>query len=122
MLAGRLTEDHGVTVALLEAGGPDDKSEIHIPAANSLKAKRQVVKSIVGQVRSHFDVAVAEVGDQDLWQLAEVGVACVTSDVRHGHEVMSKVASFPTSPPEARRSWTRPASKSSSAVGSWFGP
>src|SRR5438309_10881559 len=33
VLAGRLTEDHGVTVALLEAGGPDDKSEIHIPAA-----------------------------------------------------------------------------------------
>jgi choline dehydrogenase len=32
VLAGRLTEDHGVTVALLEAGGPDDKSEIHIPA------------------------------------------------------------------------------------------
>ena len=68
--------------------------KLHLPLSHSLKAKRQVLRSIVGQVRNRFDVAVAEVGDQDLWQLAEVGVACVTSDVRHGHEVMSKVASF----------------------------
>lgn len=68
--------------------------KLHLPMSHSLKAKRQVVRSIVGQVRSRFDVAVAEVGDQDLWQLAELGVACVTSDVRHGHEVMSKVANF----------------------------
>ena len=68
--------------------------KFHLPLSRSLKAKRQVVKSIVGQVRSHFDVAVAEVGDQDLWQLSEIGVACVTSDLRHGHEVMSRVASF----------------------------
>ena len=41
-----------------------------------------------------LDVAVAEVGDQDLWQLSEIGVACVTSDARHGQEVISKVASY----------------------------
>src|SRR5690348_7490807 len=70
------------------------KLKFHLPLSRSLKAKRQIVRSIVGQVRSHFDVAVAEVGDQDLWQLTEIGVAYVTSDVRHGHEVISKVASF----------------------------
>lgn len=59
-----------------------------------MKDKRQVVRSIIGQVRSHFDVAVAEVGDQDLWQLSQIGVAYVTSDVRHGQEVISKVAQF----------------------------
>jgi len=68
--------------------------KLHLPLSRSLKAKRQVVKSIIGQIRSHFDVAVAEVGDQDLWQLSEIGVACVTSDTSHGHEVMSRVASF----------------------------
>ena len=67
--------------------------KFHLPLSRSLKAKRQIVRSIVGQVRSHFDVAVAEVGDQDLWQLSEIGVACVTSDARHGQEVISKVAS-----------------------------
>ncbi|HLG70550.1 MAG TPA: DUF503 domain-containing protein [Chloroflexota bacterium] len=70
------------------------KLKLHLPMSNSLKAKRQVVRSIVGQVRSRFDVAVAEVGAQDLWQITEIGVACVTSDVSHGHEVISKVASF----------------------------
>ena len=70
------------------------KLRFHLPLSRSLKAKRQVVRSIVGQVRSHFDVAVAEVGQQDLWQLTEIGVAYVTSDVSHGHEVVSKVASF----------------------------
>ncbi|MDE3074071.1 MAG: DUF503 domain-containing protein [Chloroflexota bacterium] len=68
--------------------------KLHLPFSHSLKAKRQVMRSIVGQVRSHFDVAVAEVGDQDLWQLSEIGVACVTSDGRHGQEVISKVAQF----------------------------
>ncbi|HEX6510770.1 MAG TPA: DUF503 domain-containing protein [Chloroflexota bacterium] len=70
------------------------KLKLHLPLSRSLKAKRQVVRSIVGQVRSHFDVAVAEVGDHDLWQLSEIGVVCVTSDARHGQEVISKVASF----------------------------
>lgn len=70
------------------------KLKFHLPMSRSLKAKRQVVKSLVGQIRSHFDVAVAEVGDQDLWQLTEIGIVYVTSDVRHGHEVVSKVASF----------------------------
>jgi len=68
--------------------------KLHLPLSRSLKAKRQIIRSIVGQVRSHFDVAVAEVGDQDLWQLSEIGVAYVTSDVRHGQEVISKVAGF----------------------------
>jgi len=70
------------------------KIKLHLPLSRSLKAKRQIIRSIVGQVRSHFDVAVAEVGDQDLWQVSEIGVAYVTSDVRHGQEVISKVASF----------------------------
>ena len=68
--------------------------KLHLPLSRSLKAKRQIVKSVVGQIRSHFDVAVAEVGDQDLWQLSEIGVAYVTSDARHGQEVISKVAAF----------------------------
>ncbi len=70
------------------------KLKFHLPLSRSLKAKRQVVRSIVGQIRSHFDVAVAEVGELDLWQLSEIGVAYVTSDARHGQEVISKVAAF----------------------------
>ncbi len=70
------------------------KIKLHLPLSRSLKAKRQIVKSVIGQVRSHFEVAVAEVGALDLWQLSEIGVVCLTTDVRHGQEVISKVASF----------------------------
>jgi uncharacterized protein len=68
--------------------------KLRLAMSRSLKAKRQIVKSVIGQVRSRFDVTIAEVGDHDLWQLAEIGAACVTSDVSHGHQVMSHVASF----------------------------
>jgi uncharacterized protein YlxP (DUF503 family) len=53
------------------------KLEIHIPASNSLKAKRSVMNHVKERLRSRFNVAVAEVGGQDLWQRATLGVAVV---------------------------------------------
>ena len=42
-----------------------------------MKGKRRVVKSLMERVRHKFDAAVAEVGDNDLWQKARIGVALV---------------------------------------------
>lgn len=53
--------------------------ELHIPAAGSLKAKRQVVRSVVGRIRSRCGASVAETGYQDTWQRAAVEVAIVGS-------------------------------------------
>lgn len=53
--------------------------ELHIPAAGSLKAKRQVVRSVVGRIRSRCGASVAETGHQDTWQRAAVEVAIVGS-------------------------------------------
>ena len=63
-----------------------------MPENLSLKGKRRVLKSITTRVRSKFNVAVAEVDDQDLWQLATLGICCVSNDKRHANEVLSKVA------------------------------
>lgn len=49
--------------------------ELHIPAANSLKAKRSVVKSLIAALQNDLKVSVAEVGHQDLWQRCRLGVA-----------------------------------------------
>ncbi len=49
--------------------------ELHIPAAGSLKAKRQVVRSVVGRIRSRCGASVAETGHQDTWQRAALEVA-----------------------------------------------
>ncbi len=51
-----------------------------IPENDSLKGKRKVVRSLIEKVRHKFEVAVAEVGDNDLWQKAQIGVAAVGND------------------------------------------
>ena len=43
----------------------------------SLKAKRKVIKAIVRRIDNHFNVSVAEVGDNDVYQRAQVGFAVV---------------------------------------------
>ena len=68
--------------------------ELHIPENGSLKTKRMVVKSVVQRVRNRFNVAVAEVDTQDVWQVATLGIVCVSADRRHANEIMSKVVAF----------------------------
>ncbi|HYA00552.1 MAG TPA: DUF503 domain-containing protein [Candidatus Binatia bacterium] len=75
--------------------------QLQVPESGSLKNKRQVVRSLVARIRRTFDVAVAEVGDQDLWQAAELGVVCVSADSRHADEVCQKVLSFVANDGEA---------------------
>jgi hypothetical protein len=70
------------------------KVRLRLPENDSLKGKRRVVKSIVTQVRNKFNVSVAEVEDQDLWQLVTLGIVCVSTERRHANEILSKVAEF----------------------------
>ena len=67
---------------------------LRLPENSSLKGKRQVLKSITNRIRNKFNVSVAEVDDHDLWQLATIGICCVSNDNRYTNEVLSKVADF----------------------------
>jgi uncharacterized protein YlxP (DUF503 family) len=67
---------------------------LRLPGNLSLKGKRQVLKSITTRVRNKFDVSVAEIDDHDLWQLATLGICCISNSKRHTNEVLSKVADF----------------------------
>ena len=69
---------------------------LRLPENLSLKGKRRVLKSIIVRVRSKFNVSVAEVDDQDLWQLATLGICCVSNNGRQTNEVLSKVVNFVT--------------------------
>ena len=60
----------------------------------SLKGKRRVLKSITTRVASKFNVSVAEVDDHNLWQLATLGICCVSNNKRHTNEVLSKIVDF----------------------------
>jgi len=70
------------------------KVRLRLPENLSLKGKRQVLKSIITRVANRFNVSVAEVDDHDLWQLATLGICCVSNNKRHTNEVLSKVVDF----------------------------
>ena len=60
----------------------------------SLKGKRQAVQSITSRVRAKFNVAVAEVEDNDLWQRITLGVVCVSNNPRHANEMLSRMVEY----------------------------
>ena len=70
------------------------KVSLRLPENLSLKGKRQVLKSITSRVRNKFNVAVAEVDDNDVWQLATIGICYISNNGRHTNQVLSKVADF----------------------------
>ncbi|MDP3880228.1 MAG: DUF503 domain-containing protein [Dehalococcoidales bacterium] len=70
--------------------------QFRLPENLSLKGKRQIVKSITSRVSAKFNVSVAEIDDHDLWQMATIGVSCVSNDKRHANEVLSRVVQFIT--------------------------
>ena len=68
--------------------------ELHLPEVGSLKAKRHVLKGLKERVRARFEVSVAEVDHQDVWQRATLAVAYVSADARHANTVVSKAMDF----------------------------
>ena len=67
---------------------------LYLPAPGSLKSKRHLLRSAIDRVKARFNVSVAEVGDNDLWQKSVVGVAAVGNDRAFVNETLDKVADF----------------------------
>jgi uncharacterized protein YlxP (DUF503 family) len=67
---------------------------LRLPENVSLKGKRQIIKSIISRVRNKFEVAVAEVDDNDNWYLATIGISAISNDKRHTNQVLSNVVEF----------------------------
>ena len=66
--------------------------ELHFPGARSLKDKRQALRSLEQRVRNRFNVSIAEVEHQDLWQRARVAVVSVNTDHTHLDSTLQSVA------------------------------
>ena len=60
----------------------------------SLKGKRQVVKSLVTRARQRFNISIAEVEDQDLWQKAVLGICTVSNDRQRVNSILDQVVDF----------------------------
>ena len=62
--------------------------ELHLPASQSLKDKRAVLKSLKDRLHQRFNVSVAETAHQDLWQRAELTASVVSTDRHHAESVL----------------------------------
>ena len=70
------------------------KIRMRLSDNHSLKGKRQVSKPIIQRVKNRYNVSIAEIDDQDLWQLLTLGITCVSSSGPHANEMISKVVDF----------------------------
>lgn len=70
------------------------KVRLRLPENGSLKGKRQVLNSLTTRIKNKYNVAIAEVDDQDLWQLATLGIACVSNSRQYADEVLAKIVEF----------------------------
>jgi len=68
--------------------------DLRLPGNGSLKGKRRVIKSIVTRLSRQFNVSVAEVDDQNVWQRAVLGVACVSSSASYAHGQLERVVQW----------------------------
>ena len=67
---------------------------LRLPESSSLKDKRQVVRSLTQRLRNKFNIAVAEVDDNDRWQIATIGFSCISNDTRHAQEQLDRIVAF----------------------------
>jgi hypothetical protein len=65
--------------------------ELFLPDAHSLKDKRQILRSLKDRLRGQFNVALAELEHQDLWQRSVVGIVGISSDEEHLRESLQAV-------------------------------
>lgn len=73
---------------------------LHIPQSRSLKEKRHVIRAIKDRLKNKFNISIAEVDDNDLWQRATLGVAVVANDGPFIESVLSNVEAAIASNPE----------------------
>ena len=67
---------------------------LHLPESHSLKEKRQIIVSLMARIRQRFEVAIAEVGENERWQIAKLGASCVSNSRQHAEEVLNHVRRF----------------------------
>jgi len=70
--------------------------ELRLPESQSLKDKRRILKSLIAKLQNEFRLSVAEIDNQDSWQLSSIGIACVSNDSQHANEVLSHAVNYIT--------------------------
>ena len=67
---------------------------LQLDGVYSLKEKRRILKSVLARLRQQFNLAVAEVDCQDVWQTAVIGLVTIGNDTRHLHSSLQKAVDW----------------------------
>ena len=67
---------------------------LYFSNSQSLKDKRNIIKSVKSRIRNHFNVSVSEINNHDLWKNATLGIACIGNEKRYLNDVLNKVIKF----------------------------
>ena len=70
------------------------KINLHLPENLSLKGKRRIVGSLRTRIRNKFNVSIAEVENNDSWQLVTLGITAASNDESYTGEILNNVVDF----------------------------
>ena len=70
------------------------KIELYLPMNQDLKGKRRIVKSLSVQIRSRFNVSVSEIENNELWQIATIGIAIISNKIIILNRTFDQIFSF----------------------------
>lgn len=70
------------------------KVYLYIGWSRSLKEKRMVVKSIIDKVKNKFNVSIAEIGNQDSYKSAVIGIACISNNTSYSNKCIQSVINY----------------------------
>ena len=68
--------------------------ELFIPESGSLKSKRFILQSLKTRLRNKFNISVSEVGDNDKWQRASLGISMVANDRKFLDKAFNQIRNF----------------------------
>ena len=68
--------------------------DVIIPENHSLKGKRRVIKRVIDRVKNRFNISIAEVGDNELWQRSQLGMSLVGNDRKFINSYLDRVVNF----------------------------
>jgi uncharacterized protein YlxP (DUF503 family) len=69
-------------------------AHISLPGVTSLKGKRSIVKSLIGRLKSRFNISISEIESQDNRSRAVIGIAIVCNDSRFIDQQFDSIIEF----------------------------
>ena len=67
---------------------------LNIPGVQSLKEKRRIIKSLQDKLKNKFNIAISEIGNNDLWQSSLIGVVTIGNETAYLEKMLNSIINF----------------------------